>query len=110
MSKKYKILFSQQGESNPTVKELQNELSGIPVFERGDGAGSYTAILSAAFPADKTLCPQRTVCFNDADQPVSVIMTRLNSDTIQMAVMLFPSGDYSDFNIVDFPISIEVFE
>jgi hypothetical protein len=52
--KRYLALLTQSGTSSPVATVLENTLGGTPTFGYVE-AGSYTATLTGAFTADKTV-------------------------------------------------------
>lgn len=84
----YKGLVSQSGTAAPTVTVLENTLGDVPVWGYV-GVGSYSLVLTGAFPAAKTLLSYQTA----SDTAAS--MSAVGGDTVYLN-RFFLDGTYSD--------------
>lgn len=95
---------SQTGISDPTSVVIKNELSGPLSFVR-TGAGKYTATLTGAFTADKTIITLGS--FNKA-WGSDIICYRVDDDTLSLETG--SSTDFIDDDVIaDLPLVIKVY-
>jgi len=81
--KTYLVSITQPGTSMPgVITTFENQLSGAIVWSRA-GVGSYQGTLTGAFPANKVSFHWSNNAVNSVT-PISVILSRLDSNTINM--------------------------
>lgn len=109
LPKVYRALLSQSGTDAPTAVVIENTLGGTLVWSRLS-AGLYIGTLAGAFPdKNKVLLPARSACLNAGDAPISIIPVWSTVNAINLFIVTFPSGDYSELEVNDLPFSILVY-
>lgn len=107
----YLALVTQSSTSAPTASILGSNTIGTIVWAR-TSAGVYTATLSGAFAASKTVVSIKSQAVND-DVSIDVVMTSTNVITITTNLITNPSGTQvvtpTDGLMTALPIEITVY-
>jgi hypothetical protein len=108
--KEYVALFSQTGVNDPDVVPLKNTLGGEVVWTR-DGEGVYVGTLAGAFPAGRTVSPQKFQMLSpptSSDLAMSVSVA--TEDAVSVETTTYSTGGFIDGALDNTLVEIRVYD
>lgn len=108
--KEFIALFSQAGLTDPEVTVLKNTLGGEPVWTR-DSAGVYVGTLAGAFPAGRTVSPNKfQVLSPPTSGDLAMSVSVATEDSVSVETTTYSTGDFIDGALDATLVEIRVYD